>query len=109
MYTPQYGIYGCYNDSDGLIYIGSTKLKLEWLENNHRQWKEKNYSWTSFRGDLAEFGQNWKFFWIQEPRPISRAQIEIEEGALIRFNKPMYNRDMYPYEHSVREGRVAQI
>lgn len=105
----KYGIYGCYNDSEGLVYVGSSKLKLEWLENNHRNWKEKNYSWTKFRGDLADFGDNWHFSWIQEPREVSKEQIEIEEGALIRYAKPMYNVDMYPYEHSVREGRCRQI
>lgn len=108
MYKDMFGIYGCWNASD-LIYIGSSKLKLEWLENNHRAWKEKNYSWTRFRGDLADIGQDWLFKWIQQPRPVSREQIEIEEGALIRYAVPVYNKDMFPYEHSVREGRVRQV
>lgn len=103
-----YGIYGCW-DGDTLVYIGSSKLKLEWLESNHRNWKDKNYSWTKFRGDLAEIGDSWTFDWIEEPRRVSKEQIEIEEGALIRRERPLYNVDMYPYEHSVREGRVRQI
>jgi len=104
-----FGVYGVYSQFEELIYIGSTKLKLEWLEDNHRNWRRKNYSPTLFRESLEDRGDSWTFKWIQEPRSVSKTQIEIEEGALIRYNKPLYNVDQYPYEHSVREGRLEQI
>ena len=104
-----FGIYGVYNSTEELMYIGSSHCKLETLEDNHREWKSKKYGWSNFRGALVESGQDWNFVWIQKPRNISKTQAEIEEGALIRFNKPRYNKDMFPYEHSVRKNRVPQV
>ena len=106
----KYGVYGCYDQFGELVYVGSTsKHSIQGLEDNHRNWKQKNYGSTFFRECLIESGDEWTFKWIQEPRSVSKTQIEIEEGALIRYNKPRYNIDKYPYEHSVREGRLAQI
>ena len=103
-----YGLYQVHNEDGVLAYIGSTKLKLEWLEDNHRNWQSKNYSETKFRRALVDQGENWQFSWAQEPRVMSREQIEIEEGALIRFARPLYNISMKPYERSVHEGRYEK-
>ena len=45
----KFGVYECVDENMDVVYIGSTSLKLEWLENNHRNWQEKNYSGTDFR------------------------------------------------------------
>jgi len=84
----KFGVYQVLDENMEVVYIGSTKLKLEWLEDNHRNWQEKNYSGTKFRQALVEKGQNWTFAWALEPDNVSREYIEICEGALIRFLKP---------------------
>lgn len=104
----QFGVYEVYNKDMDVVYVGSTKLKLEWLEDNHRNWQSKNYSETKFRKALVEEGQDWTFHWAIEPQKISRQQVEIMEGALIQYLKPMYNVSMKPYERSVYEGRYEK-
>ena len=104
----RFGVYQVLDENMEVIYIGSTKLKLEWLEDNHRNWQEKNYSGTKFRQALVEKGQNWTFAWALEPDNVSREYIEICEGALIRFLKPEYNVSMKPYERSIYEGRYEK-
>ena len=32
----KYGVYEVVDQNNEVVYIGSTSLKLEWLENNHR-------------------------------------------------------------------------
>jgi len=107
-----YGLYGCYDQFGERVYIGNTGVHtIQKLEYNHRNWRELYgpKGWSFFRENLVELGDEWTFKWIQEPRPVSKTQIEIEEGACIRLDKPRYNIDQYPYEHSVREGRLEQI
>ena len=103
------GIYGCCNQYNELVYIGSTELPLPELEYNHRHWRERKFKYTFFRGSLEEKGQGWKFVWLQEPRLCSKVRIEIEEGTLIRFFAPKYNEDMDPHESSVKYGRCKPI
>lgn len=103
-----HGVYQVLDDNMEVVYIGSTKLKLEWLENNHRKWQELNYSETKFRKALVEKGQNWTFAWALEPDNVSREYIEICEGALIRYVTPTYNVSMKPYERSIQEGRYEK-
>ena len=106
----KYAIYEFVNENGDVIYIGSTsKWTVGGLEENHRQWKEKGYGWTSFREALVTIGQDWTVRWAQEPKECSKEQIEIEEGALIRYCKPYYNKDMNPYESSVGRGRYRGI
>ena len=106
----KYGVYGCYDQFGELVYVGNTSVRtIQKLEYNHRNWRQLNYGWSFFRESLVDLGDEWTFKWIQEPRSVSQTQIEIEEGALIRFTKPRYNIDQYPYERSVKEGRLEQI
>jgi len=104
----KFGVYEVVDQNHDVVYIGSTSLKLQWLENNHRNWQEKNYSGTDFRLALVEKGEEWTFRWAEEPRDISREHVEIIEGALIRYARPRYNRSQYPYERSIHEGRYAK-
>lgn len=103
-----FGVYQVRDENNDVVYIGSTKLKLEWLEDNHRNWQEKKYSGTKFRQALVEKGSDWTFSWALEPDKVSREYIEICEGALIRFLKPQYNVSMKPYERSIYEGRYEK-
>lgn len=104
------GIYGCYSVDGALMYIGSSGIKLEKLEWNHRNYYKFADGYESnFRKSLVTEGANWRFVWLQEPRDISKTQLEIEEGALIRYLNPVYNKDRYPYESSVRYNRLEQV
>lgn len=104
----KHGVYQVLDDNMGVVYIGSTHLKLEHLEANHRNWQQKGYSETKFRKALVEQGKDWTFSWALEPDNVSRPYIEICEGALIRYMKPTYNVSMKPYERSVYEGRYEK-
>lgn len=104
------GHYGCYSEHAELMYVGSSGKDLSKLEWNHRNYyKFKDGYESDFRKALRAEGENWTFVWIQDPRNISRVQAEIEEGVLIRLMKPRYNKDKYPYETSVRRGRMEKI
>jgi len=104
------GHYECVNENGESMYNGSSCKTLDKLEWNHRNYyKFKDGYASDFRKALREQGANWTFRWIQEPRMITRCQGEIEEGVFIRMNRPLYNKDMYPYETSVRRGRMEQV
>lgn len=104
------GQYGCYNTDGELMYVGSSTKELSKLEWNHRNYYKFPDGYESnFRKALLNEGQRWTFKWIQQPRNISRLQAEIEEGVLIRLLKPKYNKDQYPYETSVRRGRMEKV
>lgn len=104
------GVYGCYDDTDSLVYVGSSGITIDKLEWNHRHFREFSDGKTSkFRAALFSYGQKWKFKWLEPPRKISKIQCEIEEGALIRAAEPLYNVDMFPYETSVKKDRLDQI
>ena len=105
----KFGVYEVVDQNNEVVYIGSTSLKLEWLENNHRCWKEKKYSGTDFRRALVESGDEWTFRWAEAPRDVTKEYIEIVEGALIRYARPRYNRSQYPYERSIHEGRYQKV
>ena len=100
------GIYGCYDENNQLMYVGSSGKTIDTLEYNHRVGGD---SITHFRKHLRSIGNNWTFQWIQQPRSISRLQGEIEEGAVIRLLNPKYNQSKYPYERSVYAGRMQQV
>ena len=105
-----YGIYACLDDKGDTMYVGSSGISLEKLERNHRNYYKYNDGYESnFRKNLRYNGENWTFKWIQEPRCVSRRQIEIEEGALIRLLDPEFNIDYYPFEHSVKRGRMESV
>ena len=105
----KFGVYEVVDQNNEVVYIGSTSLKLEWLENNHRCWQEKKYSGTDFRRALVESGDEWTFRWAEAPRDVTKEYIEIVEGALIRYARPRYNRSQYPYERSIHEGRYQKV
>ena len=104
------GHYVCVDENNMTMYVGSSGKSLDQLEWNHRNYyKFKDGYGSDFRKALRAHGANWTFKWIQEPRDISRVQAEIEEGVLIRIYKPQLNKDMYPYETSVRQKRMEQV
>lgn len=106
----KYGVYEWVNEAGDVIYIGSTsKWTLKGLEENHRMWKEKGYGWSYFRQALIDEGQNWTLRWAQEPKECTKRQIEIEEGALIRYVRPFYNKDTDPYKSSVEHNRYEEL
>ena len=105
------GIYEAFDPSNKKsMYVGSSGLTLEKLEYNHRNYfKFKDGYESKFRKALRDCGRDWKFRWLLHPRDISRLQAEIEEGVVIRLLKPRYNKDMFPYETSVKRGRMTQV
>lgn len=106
----RYGLYLWRNEIGDVMYIGSTSVwTLAKLEENHRCWQEKYglQGHTDFREALVSVGQKWTVEWAQEPREVIKEVIEIEEGALIRFVKPKYNKDMNPYESSIKYKRYT--
>lgn len=98
------GVYGVFNGSI-LMYVGSTSARLENLERNHREWREKGYSFTMFRQALVERGQDWKFVWLKQPTLCVALDIETVEGNLIRLLEPTYNVDKDPVKSSIKYGR----
>jgi hypothetical protein len=100
----QHGIYQVTDETGSVVYIGSTSYyDLVKLESNHRYARSKGYTMTNFRIEL-ESNPQWKFSWAQPPRNISRQQIEIEEGALIRYLEPKYN---FSIHLIIKEGIMA--
>ena len=103
-------IYQVKNESDEIVYIGSTtKWTVEGLEQNHRLWESKGYNWSAFRGALTSSGKDWKFSWAIEPSVCTQEFIEICETALIQYLKPRYNVDTNPYLSSVKHGRYDKV
>ena len=96
------------DEADVCVYIGSTSCGLTKLEDNHRNWQLKGYSGTDFRKALVSEGESWYFSWAIQPAQVSQAFIEIQEQALIQFLKPKFNKDMRPYESSIRYGRYER-
>ena len=90
-------------------YIGSSWLKLNTLENNHRNASTKEgYSMTYFRKQLLENHKDknkGQFRWLVKPFPCTLEEIETLEGELIRKHKPKYNQDYYPEKSSRERGR----
>lgn len=87
-------------------YVGSSKLKLEWLESNHRQAREKDYSMTLFRTKLEEDHKDQGTFrWLVKPFKCTLREIEELEKELIDKYKPEYNKDYDPVASSEKNGR----
>lgn len=108
----KHGLYLWRNEAGEEMYIGSTSVwTLAKLEENHRCWQEKygNQGRTDFREALVTIGQNWTVEWAQPPREVSKEIIEIEEGALIRYVRPKYNKDMHPYNSSIKYNRYEEL
>jgi hypothetical protein len=94
-----------------ILYIGSTHLKLEDLENNHRDARSKDYSMTVFRTKLEEkhtTHNKGKFRWLVKPFECNQAAIEDFEGRLIRKHLPEYNQDYFPEVSSLKYGRYNE-
>ncbi|MDC6465005.1 hypothetical protein PQZ39_01085 [bacterium] len=102
----EYGIYQCKDEDATTVYIGSSKLTLEQLEKNHRNYYQYSKGYESqFRKNLREKGKNWTFEWVLKPMKCTVKGIETVEGAFIRFSKPKYNKDQYPVNSSIKYGR----
>lgn len=87
-------------------YVGSSKLKLEWLEANHRQAREKDYSMTLFRTKLEEeHNEQGAFRWLVKPFKCTLREIEQLEKELIQKHKPEYNKDYDPVASSLSNNR----
>jgi hypothetical protein len=110
--TQKHGVYQWRDESDNIIYIGSTtKWTLDGLAENHRQWREKygQSGRSDFREALVSIGQNWTVEWAQPPIECDKEWIETCEGALIRYIKPKYNKDMYPERSSQKYKRYERV
>lgn len=111
--AERHSFYGIYQVKKGstIVYVGSTCLNLNELELNHRHFRAKDYSETKFRVAL-ELDPSFKFSWALEPRKTSRAMIEVEESALIRYHKPLYNNGgswgQYPWKASLDNNRYTR-
>jgi hypothetical protein len=92
-------------DGNAIKYVGSSKLNLNGLEYNHRNWFKKGYKCTLFRDRLTEEGRAWTFDWLVEPFRCSAETIEYVEGSLIRQLTPDLNYDIDPVTSSKKYGR----
>ena len=63
-----------------IIYVGSTCLKLDKLEGNHRNAEGKGYTMTKFRKALSP---EMKFEWLVYPSMRTEEEILVLEGRLI--------------------------
>lgn len=102
------GVYGVYNDTGELMYVGSTSCSLKVLEENHRKAREKGYDMTKFR-TLLEEHQSWKFVWLVKPHNCQQPHIEFAEQTLIQAMKPRLNVDKTPYKSSIYYDRYADV
>lgn len=102
------GVYGVYNDTGELMYVGSTTLGLLQLEENHRKAREKGYDMTHFR-TLLEEHQAWKFVWLLKPTNCQQPHIEFAEQVLIQVMKPKHNKDKNPYKSSIQYDRYTDV
>tara|TARA_B100000212_G_scaffold26807_1_gene17776 strand:+ start:2816 stop:3127 length:312 start_codon:yes stop_codon:yes gene_type:complete len=91
------GIYECRNNKNKTIYIGSSSLSIDKLENNHRNYFEyPDGKETKFRKKLRKKGKDWTFRWILEPIRCTEEGILTIEGAFIKYVRPKYNVDLDP-------------
>jgi hypothetical protein len=93
------GIYGWYNlnNPEVILYVGQTELyTLEWVEDNHRNWRCKNYEGTYFRKNLEKIGENWIIKWIVKPYECLESEIDSHEKYYINKYRPKYNIDYDP-------------
>lgn len=101
-------IYYVYNEFGELVYIGSSELTIEKIEDNHRNYqqnfKESGYR-TKFREHLSLYGENWTFK-VYAEYICTRGDIEFLEGKLIRRYRPRYNKDLNPFKTSKRYDRI---
>lgn len=94
-----------------IVYIGSSYCTLKTLEYNHRnaltKYPNEAKKQIDFRKKLAvdKELQKGTFKTLLEIEGITQPEIEDLEGQLIRAFTPMYNKDMYPKERSIQEGR----
>lgn len=99
------GVYIVRDKDRKVMYIGSSKLSMWALENNHRYWYKKGYSPTAFRNALVNEGKQWTFEWLVAPFRCDANTIEYIEGCLIRQLTPELNLDMDPVASSKKHGR----
>ena len=104
-HLDRYGVYQV-KRGEAIVYIGSTTLPLSELENNHRRYKLYGYTESEFRKNLK---RDDTFEWALDRRETSRQMIEVEESALIRYFKPLYNKcnqwGQYPWKASIHNER----
>lgn len=111
MERKERGVYSVW-DGEQCVYVGSTSLPLQFLEQNHRQWQRKGYSGTKFRKALTEQRANeaWLFKWVVPRRKnLTQTYIEIQEEGFIQWLRPKYNVDLTPYESSIRYERCERV
>ena len=101
----KYGIYCCKNESNIVVYIGSSRVSLKKLESNHRNYYLYSNGYESkFRKNLREKGREWTFEWILEPMKCTQKGIETIERSYIKFSNPLYNVDKDPVRSSIMRG-----
>jgi hypothetical protein len=94
-------VYAYFQDNT-IAYIGSSYCKLETLENNHRNWREKygEQGKTFFRENINE-----GVFKTLIELYTDQKSIEGLEGQLIRALRPKYNKDLNPVKSSIKYER----
>lgn len=103
------GVYGYFVDNV-VVYVGSSTLGLEQLEQNHRTWKSRfgESGRTKFRSVITE-NEDYKsgeFRWLVKPALRTRLDVESLEGQLIRSLKTPLNVDKDPVKSSIKYGRI---
>ena len=102
------GVYGYFDESGILQYVGSSYLPMQNLDYNHRNYVSKNYGWTRFRGQVSTVGQKWTVRWLIEPTISTQPEIELKEEAAIELLSPLLNDDKKPYNRSIKEERYRK-
>ena len=100
-------VYGYFDITEQVVYIGSSHLALDRLEYNHRNafalWpeeKQKRFR-TMLKDNDPDRGTFRRLLELNCTRPV----IEALEGQMIRAFKPFYNDDMDPVASSKFYGR----
>ena len=96
-----------------IVYVGSTSLKLENLEANHRNAREKNYTMTKFRTALEGKGV-YKFEWLVYSHMMNELQVLTLEDRLInkylpRLNEKYNNTDKKEFDSTYKYRGVYGV
>lgn len=97
-------VYGFFDNNDTLVYIGSSYLTIDEVEDNHRNafkyFSADKQHRRKFRVMLKDAAPDYGTFKPLVELKCTKPTIERIEGQMIRAIKPFYNVDMDPVASS---------
>jgi hypothetical protein len=101
-------VYGFFDNNDTLVYIGSSRISLIEVEDNHRNaftyFPNNKQEDRPFRVMLRDADPNYGTFKPLVEIICTRPTIERIEGQMIRTIKPFYNKHTDPVAASKKNG-----